>query len=197
LILAAAVLACAANVAPATLNAIVAVESGGRRWVLHDNTAGRRYHARSQAQAAAWARRLLARGHSVDVGLGQINSANLRRYGVDPGAALDPCTNLRLAGRILTTDYRAAVARWRPGQWALLHALSAYHHGSLKLDTAYLARYHDRGGRSAAVDAADRPGPVGYHFIAPAAVRMRQAAPRIEARDDAVYRRAALAIAIR
>lgn len=197
MILAAAVLACAANVAPATLNAIVAVESGGRRWVLHDNTAGRRYRARSQAQAAAWARSLIARGHSVDVGLGQINSANLRRYGVDPGAALDPCTNLRLAGRILTTDYRAAVARWRPGQGALLHALSAYHHGSLTLDPAYLARYHGRGGRSVAVDAADRPAPVGDHPLSPAAVRMRQAAPRSEARDDAVYRRAALAIAIR
>jgi hypothetical protein len=137
----AAIYACAPTVCWVTIKAVVAVESGGRPWVLHDNTTGISYRAGSRAQAASWARWLIARGHSLDVGLGQINSANLRRFGISPAAALDSCTNLRLAGRILSADYGAAMARWQPGQWALLHAISAYHHGSLQLDRRYLARY--------------------------------------------------------
>ncbi len=45
---------CAPQVAPATLAAIVQVESGGNRWVLWDNTAHREYHPRSEKKQSGF-----------------------------------------------------------------------------------------------------------------------------------------------
>jgi type IV secretion system protein VirB1 len=104
-ILAPALLACAANVAPATLTRVAYVESRGYPWSLHDNATGRSYRARSQAQAAAWARSLIARGHSVDLGEMQVNDSWLCRFHISVERALDPCENIRMGGAILTHDY--------------------------------------------------------------------------------------------
>jgi type IV secretion system protein VirB1 len=128
--IAAALLACAMNVAPVTLDAIVRAESGGNPIAIYVNhLAGPQPHAASTADAAALARRYIAAGYSVDIGLMQVNSRNLQALGYTIEDALDPCRNISGGAAILTADYSRAVQQFGEGQRALLAALSAYNTG--------------------------------------------------------------------
>ncbi|MDE2252658.1 MAG: lytic transglycosylase domain-containing protein [Betaproteobacteria bacterium] len=114
---------CAPAVAPVTMAAIVQRESGGNPLVLHDNTTGKSYQPRSVADAARIARKLIDQGHSVDIGLAQINSNNLPGMGLDADKVLDPCTNLRAAQIILLRG-------WKQSGGDLRGVLAAYNTGS-------------------------------------------------------------------
>jgi type IV secretion system protein VirB1 len=129
---------CAAGVNPRTMTALVRVESGGDSLVMHDNTWRTSYSAPDTATAVTWAGQLLALGHSVDLGLSQINSGNLPSLGLTVNTVFDPCTNLQAGATILSADYRAAMARFGPGQIALRHALGAYNTGSLYAGQGYI-----------------------------------------------------------
>ena len=128
--IAAALLACTLTVAPATTLKIIAAESHGDPLALNVNhLIGPQPHASSVSDAAALARRFIAAGYSVDIGIMQINSRNLAALGYTIEDALDPCTNVRGGGAILTADYVKAVSRYGEGQQALLAAISAYNTG--------------------------------------------------------------------
>jgi type IV secretion system protein VirB1 len=71
----------------------------------------------------------MARGHSVDLGLMQINSANLPALGMTIGAALDPCSSLAGGAEVLRAAYGTGPVPTRQ-QAALLMALSIYNTGS-------------------------------------------------------------------
>jgi len=129
---------CAVGVNPRTMTALVHVESGGDSLALHDNTWRTSYKPPNSATAVAWARELMGFGHSVDLGLSQINSANLPSLGLSVEDVFDPCTNLQAGATILSADYREAVARFGPGQIALRHALGAYNTGSLYAGQGYV-----------------------------------------------------------
>ena len=104
-----ALLACAPNVAPATLQAIARVESGGNPLALNVNGVRAQPPAAKDArEAARVAESYIARGYSVDIGLMQVNSRNLTALGITVEQVLDPCTNVRAAAAILTADYAAA-----------------------------------------------------------------------------------------
>lgn len=120
---------CAPNVAPQTVAAIVRTESQGRPFALYVNGARQPAPSSNVADAVATARRFVASGHSVDLGLGQINSRNMRKLGLTWGTVFDPCTNIAALGRILTQNYQA-VADGRHPQTALRLALSMYNTGS-------------------------------------------------------------------
>jgi type IV secretion system protein VirB1 len=111
---------CAPRVGRRTMSSIVAVESGGDPLAIHDNTSN-------------------GRGHSVDLGLAQINSANLPSLGLSVRAMFDPCTNVRAGATILSAAYRQAQAHFGPGQFALRRAIGAYNTGSLTHGDHYIA----------------------------------------------------------
>jgi type IV secretion system protein VirB1 len=129
---------CASNVAPRTMAAVVRVESSGNPLAMHDNTLGRSFYPTSYFEAASWANELVAMGHSVDIGLSQINSANLPKLGLTVASAFDPCTNLHAGATILGGDYAAAASTFGPGQTALRRALGAYNTGSLYAGQGYI-----------------------------------------------------------
>ena len=138
-------LACAPNVAPVTLQAIIEVESGGNALALHVN--GIRVQPpppRDAKEAAQVAESNIARGYSVDIGLMQVNSRNLATLGITVEQVLEPCTNIRAAATILTADYAAAARTRGDGQPALQAALSAYNTGDFYRGFAngYVARYY-------------------------------------------------------
>ena len=81
------------------------------------------------AAAAATARRYVAAGYSVDFGLGQINSRNMRALGLTWETVFDPCTNIAALGRVMTQNFNAAIGGRDP-QTALRVALSLYNTGS-------------------------------------------------------------------
>jgi hypothetical protein len=98
------------------LRAIAKVESGVKPWTL--NIAGRGYWYESKDGALAAARAALRQGLSVDVGMMQINSFWLRKYGISPEAALDPLANVYFGAWILRQeldrlgDMRAAIGSY-------------------------------------------------------------------------------------
>ena len=129
---------CAPDVAPSTMAAIVAVESSGNPYSLNDNTSHRSYAPRDYANALATAQALIRKGHSVDVGIAQVNSGNFAAFHTTAREMLDPCQNLRVASRILSDDYAEARTIFpEPGQ-ALWHAISAYNTGSLYAGKPYV-----------------------------------------------------------
>jgi type IV secretion system protein VirB1 len=146
--IAAALLACAANVAPVTLAAVIRVESAGNPLALHVNgLVGPQPNPATLADAAELARRAIRLGYSVDLGLMQVNSRNLAALGYSIRQILDPCTNVRGGASILTADYAEAVRSRGEGQAALQAALSAYNTGDFKrgFGNGYVAKYFQRG----------------------------------------------------
>lgn len=119
---------CAPTVAPETLLSVVRTESAFNTTALHDNTGHRGIIPATEAEAAALATGLIAAGHSVDIGLAQINSANLRRLGLTVAQALDPCTSLRAGAALLVAAYRHG-AGFEP-QHEIRVALSQYNTGT-------------------------------------------------------------------
>jgi type IV secretion system protein VirB1 len=120
---------CAPSVAPETVLAIIQTESSGEPFALNVNGGKQPARQTSSADAAATARRYVAAGYSVDLGLGQINSRNMRWLGLTWETVFDPCTNVAALARVLTTNYNAVKAGRDP-QTALRVALSMYNTGS-------------------------------------------------------------------
>jgi len=141
---------CAPHVGPVTMAAVVRYESGGHPYALGDNTARRSYAFATAAEAERTARALLARHHSIDMGLAQVNSVHLGERGVDLAALFDPCANVAIGSAILRADYLRAARAYGPGQLALARALSAYNTGNFLAGARYaqaviaLARPHLR-----------------------------------------------------
>jgi type IV secretion system protein VirB1 len=120
---------CAPSVAPETVLAIIQTESSGEPFALNVNGGRQPARQANAADAAATARRYVAAGYSVDLGLGQINSRNMRWLGLTWETVFDPCTNVAALARVLTTNYNA-VSAGRDPQTARRVALSMYNTGS-------------------------------------------------------------------
>lgn len=116
---------CAPEIHPVTIAAVVQQESGGNPLALHDNTAKNSYRPQSIAEAAEIARKLILDGHSVDIGLAQINSKNLPKLGLTVEQVLDPCTNLQASQKILKEG-------WYRSGGDIVGTLSAYNTGKVE-----------------------------------------------------------------
>lgn len=137
---------CAPAVAPATLVSIVDVESRFDPLAIGVNSGPRPIRrardARDARDAASIARSLIKAGRSVDLGIGQINSANLVWLGLSIEDAFEPCANLKAAAHILVANYRAAAKIDADPQNALRAALSLYNTGDARrgVRNGYVAR---------------------------------------------------------
>lgn len=120
---------CAPSVAPETVLAIIQTESSGEPFALNVNGGRQPARQNNAADAAATAQRYGSAGYSVDLGLGQINSRNMRWLGLTWETVFDPCTNIAALSHVLTTNYNA-VSAGRDPQTALRVALSMYNTGS-------------------------------------------------------------------
>ncbi|CVI63708.1 type IV secretion system lytic transglycosylase VirB1 (plasmid) [Agrobacterium leguminum] len=120
---------CAPSVAPSTLAAIAKVESQFDPLSVHDNTTGETLHWRDQMGAAEGVKHRLQAGHSVDVGLMQVNSKNFTMLGLTPYGAIRPCASLSAASRLLENGYKDGPTA-REDQLALRRAISVYNTGN-------------------------------------------------------------------
>lgn len=144
--------ACAPTVAPTTLLAVARVESGLDPLAIGVNgPATSRGHAQTIDDAVRQAKRLMAAGRDIDLGLAQINVRNLPRLGLTVADAFDPCRNLQASARVLSEGYRRALPSAGSGQAALRTALSFYNtgHPDRGLRNGYVARVMAEAGRSA------------------------------------------------
>ncbi len=111
-----------------TLRAVAAVESHFEPWAVRDNTTHEDRTPSSLTAAVALAEDRLRKGHSVDLGLMQINSGNLASLGMGVKDAFDPCRSLDAANRILRTAFAAGSSE-ADRQAAILITLSRYNTG--------------------------------------------------------------------
>jgi len=136
---------CAPTVAPETLISIVHTESRFNSLAIGVNSPGvRAPKPATKAQAIAAARSLIGQGYNIDLGLGQINSANLGWLGLSVENAFEPCSNLAAAARVIATNYQA-VARLAPSRdHAIATALSMYNTGDRQrgFRNGYVARVY-------------------------------------------------------
>lgn len=125
---------CAPEVSPVTMAALVAQESGGDPYALDDDSTHIVYHPVSYAGAVRLAAQLIGAGHSVDLGLAQVNSGWLAPLRLTAAELLQPCENLRAGSLILLHAWRAAAAGPVPGAppraKRLARALAIYHSGN-------------------------------------------------------------------
>ena len=132
------VMLCSPLVDSATALRVIAVESGGRPFVVHDNSDGRAYDSVNLSDGVRAATALIRAGHSVDMGLMQINYQTwLRPTGFSLEMALDPCTNVRLGTTILSGIYTRMLRSHRSPREALWRSLSVYNSGSESKAIAY------------------------------------------------------------
>lgn len=133
---------CAPQVAPVTLRAIVQVESGSNPLAINVNGWRLGRQPRDLDEAKAWLRWLMARGHSVDVGLTQVNTLHFTAQGLTPENAFDPCRNLAAGAAVLQDAYRRMRAKEPNPQLALRQAVSAYNTGNAQkgFHNGYVAR---------------------------------------------------------
>lgn len=122
---------CAPWVAHQTMAAIVRTESAFRPLAIGINGGAKlTRQPETKAEAVATAKWLIANGYNIDMGLGQVNSANLPKIGLTVENAFDPCQNIAASATILHGNYQSAKRRTGNDQAALHAALSAYNTGS-------------------------------------------------------------------
>lgn len=156
---------CAPQVHPTTMLALIRHESRGDPYAIGVNGSSRHeLHPKDANTAIHIADGLLRTGRSMDLGLGQINAANLQRLHLTTATVFDPCRNVAAAAQLLTEAY----VRLRPqavsDQAALDAALFTYNTGSPSAGVVngYVAAVRQRytvPATPARVDATRRPTP--------------------------------------
>lgn len=136
---------CAPSVAPETLVSVVHAESKFDTLAIGVNARGVRPEIpATPAAAARIARSLIAKGYNIDLGLGQINSTNLRWLGLSVEDTFDPCRNLAAAARVLSSNFLDAARTQGSSDRAISVALSLYNTGSQArgFGNGYVARVY-------------------------------------------------------
>lgn len=122
---------CAPAVHPETMSRIVLHESRGRPFAIGVNDKSKRIsQPKTKTQAILLAEQLAAEGYNFDVGLGQLNSTNIKKLNISFDEAFDPCANLAHTSKILKDNYSRALRVSANPQQALELALSAYNTGN-------------------------------------------------------------------
>ncbi len=137
------------------LAAIALAESGGDPLIIGVNADRARglpaaaIHSATPQEAAARAAALLVQGRSIDLGLMQINSAQLEQHGLTLDVAFDACRNMAAGADHYADDVRAV--------WTLAHR--RYNTGSIERGAAYAASVERVLARASAPAAAVLPSP--------------------------------------
>jgi type IV secretion system protein VirB1 len=122
---------CAPTVAYTTLAAVVTHESKVNPFQIGINGGARLSRVpETKEEAIEIAKKLLGMGMNIDMGLSQINSANLPKLGLTVEQVFDPCTNLQAGATVLHWCYGPAAKKYGAGQVALQAALSCYNTGN-------------------------------------------------------------------
>jgi hypothetical protein len=129
---------CAPNLDQNLIAGIAKHESGLNPLVLHDNTTSRSYAPGTASEARALAADLIhVQGHSVDLGLMQINSRNLAYLGLPESEAFDSCQSIRAAAtlfRAISYYNTGSPTRGGPLHWPVVAARMRLHAKHDRLD---------------------------------------------------------------
>jgi type IV secretion system protein VirB1 len=162
--------ACGPTVHVETLASVAHAESSLDPLAIHDNVTGRTYRPTTREEAIRLATDLVVtKRRSVDLGIMQINSANLAGLRMSIADTFDPCKNIAGGARVLVAGYQVPGAG-ADAQPALLRALSRYNTGRPDRGFAngYVRRVQYAAGQIVpAIRLAGSAGPVGGEGAAP------------------------------
>ena len=130
---------CAPEVSEDTLRALMRTESSFNPYAIGIVGGGSR-QPKAFHEAMAIIAQLELEGKNYSVGLAQINKKNFSKLGINAAGALDACTNLKAASKILSDCYQRA--QNRSGNNSLHDALSCYYSGNFQ--TGYRHGYVDK-----------------------------------------------------
>ena len=99
---------CSPQINPIIAHAIVKAESSFNPFAIGVNSGVRIKQPQSYQQAVMEAKRLLAQGHNIDLGWGQINSKNLSWLRLSVEEVFNPCANLRAMQTVYLDCYSKA-----------------------------------------------------------------------------------------
>ncbi|MBP2307506.1 transglycosylase SLT domain-containing protein [Azospirillum melinis] len=132
---------CGPGVHVGTLAAVAHAETGLDPLAIGDASAGCSHRPSSPAAAVAQATEHLRRGHSLDLGLMQLNSTTLAQLGLSVADAFEACRNIAAGARVLAGGFD--LQDGEDGQQALVRALSRYTGSpSRGVANGYVARVH-------------------------------------------------------
>lgn len=121
---------CSPDVHPLIVNAIVKTESNFNAFAIGVNKGGRlAKQPTNLSEAVETAKRLLAGGANIDMGLGQINSANLQWLGLTVEQVFHPCSNLKALQTVYLHCYDRAGETGRGTR--MQRAFSCYNTGNM------------------------------------------------------------------
>lgn len=129
---------------------IIKVESRGNQLAINVNKKSGRIpkykQPKTKAEAIKLANYYIHLGHTVDLGLMQVNSNNLSRYNVTVGDMFNACKNLKIGSKIYNNALQSVKAKAVTSEQATLKALSIYNTGNDErgFKNGYVARYQIR-----------------------------------------------------
>lgn len=102
------------TLSPRILEALVYVEARGNAYAVSVNEDGKGHSqgALSFTEARRVVNKLWREGKNFDIGVAQINSQHVKRYGLNPEVLLDPCINLQWAAFILRQQVNRFQETW-------------------------------------------------------------------------------------
>jgi type IV secretion system protein VirB1 len=93
---------CAPHVGAETLLAVAKTESALEPLAIHNNTRRESYNPLDKDHALQISRNLIRQGHSLDIGLLQVNTGNFQWLGLTLEQAFDPCSSIAAGAAVLT-----------------------------------------------------------------------------------------------
>jgi type IV secretion system protein VirB1 len=120
-------LACAPNVAVATLRAMATVESSLNPYAIGVVGGRLQRQPRTLLEGVSTAQALKAQNIKFSAGLIQIYVKNWPAYNLDHETVFEPCANMRAAQGILANCYQRASIKTQEPQIALRKAISCYY----------------------------------------------------------------------
>lgn len=157
---------CGAGVHPDTLNAIIKVESNYNELAINDNSTGISHRPKSKEEAIELTKYFYSVGHSLDVGLMQINSLHFNESGIDYTMLFDPCYNISIGTNILKSFYKDHSLNnpTDPPEITLLKALSSYNTGRPHKGKKYVNKILKAAGSSSKISIIEeKPYITVYH----------------------------------
>ena len=112
--------------------AIVKTESGFKPFSIGVNKSEVKLirQPANKQEAVTTAKWLISNDYNIDMGMAQINSANMKWLGVSIDDLFDPCKNVAAGAKILLNNYIDAFKKIGEPQDALRAALSSYNTGN-------------------------------------------------------------------
>ncbi|NTI43410.1 lytic transglycosylase domain-containing protein [Rhizobium rhizogenes] len=135
---------CAPAIAIETLAAVVSLESQFQPFDIRvGGTSSLHEQPKSKAEAIETATALMAEHQDVQLGLGGIGIAELRKFDLSIADAFDPCLNLKATATLLDGYYRLAVRAGATQQQAERVMLQSYY-GRSDPSVGKMAQYDDQ-----------------------------------------------------